>query len=94
MALSKLGQRVVLMDGNLSVPDVGPALGLDNTVGAEGREHTSQQWEGKILQGPSGVTVLTPANGAVWRQSIEINDSVRLINKLEELASSLEHPDY
>lgn len=90
IALSKLGQRVVLMDGNLSVPDICPALGLDNSIGAEGREHASQDWEGQILTGPSGVSVLTPANGAIWRQSIQINDTVKLINKLEELASSLD----
>ncbi|MDD7804482.1 MAG: P-loop NTPase [Endozoicomonas sp. (ex Botrylloides leachii)] len=90
MALSNLGQRVVLMDGNLSVPDVGPALGLDNTIGAEGRDHSSQPLEGQILTASSGVTVLTPANGAIWRQSIEINDTIKLINKLEELASSLD----
>ena len=78
------------MDGNLSVPDIGPALGLDNSIGAESREHASQNWEGQILSGPSGITVLTPANGSIWRQSIEINDTVRLISKLEELASSLD----
>ncbi|MDP0562761.1 MAG: P-loop NTPase [Candidatus Endonucleobacter sp. (ex Gigantidas childressi)] len=90
LSLSKLGQRVVLMDGNLSVPDIGPALGLDNSIGTGGKDISTQSWEGQILRGPSGITVLTPANGSIWRQSIEINDTITLISKLEGLASSLD----
>ena len=90
LAISQLGQRVVLMDGNLSVPDIGTTLGLNNSIGVESREHASHNWEGQLLPGPSGITVLTPDNGSVWRQSIEINDTVKLITKLEQLASSLD----
>ncbi len=90
IALSQSGQRVVLMDGNLSVPDIGPALGLNTNVATTGTESTDKRWEGEILQGPCGVNILAPADGAIWRQSIEINDSVRLISKLEELATALD----
>ncbi len=90
LALSQLGQRVVLMDGNLSVPDIGTALGLNCGAGVSSRDISNESWEGQILSGPSGVTVLTPANGSLWRQSIEVSDTVKLICKLEDLASSLD----
>ncbi|WP_263080326.1 P-loop NTPase [Endozoicomonas sp. Mp262] len=90
LALSELGQRVVLMDGNLSVPDVGTTLGLDFNSSLSTPENNSSFWDGEILSGPSGLTVLAPASGPMWRQSIGINDTVKMISKLEQLASSLD----
>lgn len=90
LALSEQGQRVVLMDGNLSVPDIRLALGLENDAGESFRENQTMGWEGEILSGPSGLMVLSPAADPLWRKSIGINDTINLIGQLENLASSLD----
>ena len=90
LALAGRGQRVVLMDGNLSVPDVGISLGLDKKLDVSSLSFDAQGMDSLMLSGPSGIKVLTPANDDDWRESIQIGDTVQLINQMDELASSLD----
>ena len=105
LALAKLGQRVVLMDGNLSVPDVEFTLGMNKdglkgqsssdlifSSSAEGElvsEAPSHQQKG-LLDGPSGVRVFIPAAQGDWKDSIQIIQAVELIQDMDDLASDLD----
>lgn len=105
LAMAKLGQRVVLMDGNLSVPDVEFTLGMNEeglkeqlssdfifSSPAEGEFATSSlghQQKG-LLDGPSGVRVFTPAAQGDWKDSIQIIQAVELIQDMDDLASDLD----
>ncbi|USE38603.1 P-loop NTPase [Endozoicomonas sp. SCSIO W0465] len=105
LALTKLGQRVVLMDGNLSVPDVEFTLGM-NKNGFKGHLSSSKnfssigddtvvneiinpQQEG-LLDGPLGVKVFTPAAQEEWKDNIQIVQAVELIQGMDDLASDLD----
>ncbi len=100
LALTKLGQRVVLMDGNLSVPDVEFTLGLDEEgkrdqllsefvfSGFSQEEVSSQQKV--LLDGPSGVRVYTPDADGEWQDNIQIIKAVELIQGMDDLASDLD----
>ncbi len=90
LALAKLGQRVVLMDGNLGVPDVGISLGLDKKLDISALSPDMEGMDSLLLSGPQGVKILTPANDDGWRESIQIGDTVQLINKMDTLESSLD----
>lgn len=90
LALAEQGQRVVLMDGNLAVPDVGITLGLDKQLDVSSLSFDAAGMDSLLLSGPSGLKVLTPANDDGWRKSIEIGDTVQLINQMDALASSLD----
>ncbi|WP_419535256.1 P-loop NTPase [Endozoicomonas sp.] len=105
LALAKLGQRVVLMDGNLSVPDVEFTLGMNkdglncqsssNLVFSSSDEGelvnggSSHQQKG-LLDGPSGVRVFTPTAQGDWKDSIQIVQAVELIQDMDDLASDLD----
>ncbi len=105
LALAKLGQRVVLMDGNLSVPDVEFTLGMNkdglncqsssNLVFSSSDECelvngvSSHQQKG-LLDGPSGVRVFTPTAQGDWKDSIQIVQAVELIQDMDDLASDLD----
>ena len=94
LALAGKGKRVVLMDGNLAVPDVGVSLGLekDLEVTCPGARNAQEPGEHIPLlrEGPAGISVLTPGGRAIWRESIEIGHAVRMIDSLESLAPSLD----
>lgn len=103
LALAKLGQRVMLMDGNLAVPDVGITLGLEKpldigdlssglrNVDKWSQEHSDDNsQDGVVLEGPSGIKVYAPASQDQWRECIQINDAVQLIAKMDALAPSLD----
>ncbi len=90
LALAEQGERVVLMDGNLAVPDVGIALGLDSKLDINEWSLDCESDTGLLLSGPSGIKILTPALDYEWRECIETGDTVRLIDRLEVLATSLD----
>lgn len=105
LALNKLGQRVVLMDGNLSVPDVEFTLGMNQEVNKDqvssDLSFPSYAGEGvaddeinhqhkELLDGPSGVRVFTPAARGEWRDNIQIIQAVELIQGMDDLVSDLD----
>ena len=90
LVLAEQGQRVVLMDGNLAVPDVGVSLGLDKELDVNSVSPVAESMDSLLLSGPSGIKVLSPANEHRWRERIEIADTVHLINQMDALASSLD----
>ena len=90
LVLAEQGQRVVLMDGNLAVPDIGVSLGLDKHLDTSPMPPETEGMDSLLLSGPSGIKVLTPANELRWRERIEIGDTVHLINQMDALASSLD----
>ena len=99
LALAKLGQRVVLMDGNLSVPDVESSMGLDGDVNKMPLEPTGLSSEGEeksayqkleFLDGPFGVKIFTPKAKEGWKDSIQIFQAVELIQRMDELVSDLD----
>lgn len=105
MALTKLGQRVVLMDGNLSVPDVEFTLGLNkegerdqlssdlifSEFGQEVASHKKLNCQQKVLlDGPSGIRVYTPDAEGEWQDKIQIIKAVELIQDMDDLASDLD----
>ncbi|MGI2028229.1 P-loop NTPase [Endozoicomonas acroporae] len=105
LAMAKLGQRVVLMDGNLSVPDVEFTLGMNEEGIKEqlssdfifsspaedefATESLGDQQKG-LLDGPSGVRVFTPTAQGDWKDSIQIIQAVELIQDMDDLASDLD----
>ncbi|MGO0308174.1 P-loop NTPase [Endozoicomonas acroporae] len=105
LAMAKLGQRVVLMDGNLSVPDVEFTLGMNEEGLKEqlssdfifsspaedelATESSGDQQKG-LLDGPSGVRVFTPTAQGDWKDSIQIIQAVELIQDMDDLASDLD----
>ena len=90
LVLAEQGQRVVLMDGNLAVPDVGVSLGLDKDLDVSTVSPAAEGMDSLLLSGPSGIKVLSPASENGWRDRIEIRDTVHLINQMDVLASSLD----
>ncbi|WP_257266828.1 P-loop NTPase [Endozoicomonas sp. ONNA2] len=105
LAMTKLGQRVVLMDGNISVPDVEFTLGM-NKDGLKGQlssdfifsssaecELASDVYSHQrkcLLDGPSGVRVFTPDPQGEWKDSIQVIQAVELIQDMDDLASDLD----
>lgn len=93
LAMSKLGQRVVLMDGNLDAPDIGFSLGLNTAHLPEGNQSSSEsavlQLPGELVEGPGGIRVFTP-KGKDWHDCIQATQVVGLIQGLDELASDLD----
>nr|MDT0252945.1 P-loop NTPase [Endozoicomonas sp.] len=105
LTLAKLGQRVVLMDGNLSVPDVEFTLGLNKEgsreplssdlmfpeCGQEALNHERLSSQQKVLlDGPSGVRVYTPDAEGEWQDNVQIIKAVELIQGMDDLASDLD----
>ncbi|MRI32404.1 hypothetical protein EOPP23_05325 [Endozoicomonas sp. OPT23] len=89
LSLANNGRRVVLMDGNLAVPDVGISLGLEKNLNVE-RQKEGQDIANFIKEGPSGVHVLTPLGQPIWRETVETGQAVRMIESLESLSPSLD----
>ena len=92
LALAKKGRHVVLMDGNLDVPDVGVCLGLEKNVDMSANESSDSDTNdhGLLKQGPSGVQVLMPGGQPIWRESVNVGHAVAMIDSLESLAPSLD----
>ncbi|MCW7554168.1 P-loop NTPase [Endozoicomonas gorgoniicola] len=92
LALAKKGRKVVLVDGNLDVPDVGVTLGLEKDLDMNAPETSRIEayGHGLLRQGPSGVNVLTPGGKPIWRESINVSHAVEMIDSLEPLAPSLD----
>ena len=92
LALARKGRKVVLVDGNLDVPDVGVTLGLEKDLDMNAPEtgRLEAYDHGLLKHGPSGVNVLTPGGKPIWRESINIGQAVAMIDSLEPLAPSLD----
>ena len=92
LALAQKGRKVVLVDGNLDVPDVGVTLGLEKTLDMNAPETLDVEPydHGLLSQGPSGINVLTPGGKPIWRESIHVGQAVEMIDSLEPLAPSLD----
>lgn len=105
LALAKLGQRVVLMDGNLSVPDIELILGVDGNgpgfplsfdssfssiVNDEFANEVADSQQDGLLNGPSGVKVFTPAIQGDWKDAFRIIQAVELIQGMDDLSSNLD----
>ncbi|KEQ17351.1 MinD/ParA family ATP-binding protein [Endozoicomonas numazuensis] len=89
LALSNNRRRVVLMDGNLAVPDVGISLGLEKKLDVA--DFNSDEENSSFMQdGPSGLKVLTPRGEPIWRETVETGQAVRMIESLESLAPTLD----
>lgn len=97
LVMSKLGQRVVLMDGNLDAPGVGFSLGLHRSSQAscetpfsvladvESTEVQSQE----LVDGPGGIRIFTPEEKR-WNDRVQISQAVELIQSMDRLASDLD----
>ncbi|OED41406.1 hypothetical protein ACH42_14155 [Endozoicomonas sp. (ex Bugula neritina AB1)] len=90
LALAERGERVMIMDGNMAVPDVGISLGLDKHLDVSALSPDMEDMDSLLLSGPQGVKILTPANDDGWRDSIQVGDTVQLINRMDKLAPSLD----
>ncbi|AMO57542.1 hypothetical protein GZ77_14755 [Endozoicomonas montiporae] len=92
LALAKKGRKVVLVDGNLDVPDVGVTLGLEKDLDMNAPDISQLEAydHGLLRQGPAGVNVLTPGGKPIWRESISVGHAVEMIDSLEPLAPSLD----
>ena len=94
LALSNKGRKVVLMDGNLDVPDVGVTLGLEKNLDMNAQHNIQHVPEannhGLLREGPAGIGILTPGGKPIWRESIHIGQAVEMIDSLESLAPSLD----
>lgn len=92
LALANKGRKVVLMDGNLDVPDVGVTLGLEKDLDMNIPETLEAKLNGHGLlsEGPSGISILTPGGKPIWRESIDVGQAVKMIDSLEYLAPSLD----
>ncbi|PJE79507.1 Flagellum site-determining protein YlxH [invertebrate metagenome] len=90
LALIKQGKRVVLMDGDLSVPDISASMGLYPDLPLIDDKTIPVHRDIRVLNAPSGLTVLSPVGEIPWRKTTGVNDSVQLINQLDILASSLD----
>lgn len=93
LALANNGRRVVLMDGNLAVPDVGISLGLDKHLDVNHLQSDMMSEEDDhcfLKEGPSGISVLTPRGQPIWRETVGIGQAVNMIDSLESLAPSLD----
>ena len=97
LVMSKLGQRVVLMDGNLDAPGVGFSLGLQRSSQASCEtpfsvladvESTKVQCE-ELVDGPGGIRVFTPEEKR-WNDRVQISQAVELIQGMDRLASDLD----
>ena len=89
LSLANNGRRVVLMDGNLAVPDVGICLGLEKNLNVV-RQPSDRDISSYIKSGPSGIHVLTPLGQPIWRETVETGQAVEMISSLESLAPSLD----
>ena len=97
LVLSKFGQRVVLMDGNLDAPGVGFSLGLHGSSQAscetpfsvladvESTEVQSQE----LVDGPGGIRIFTPEEKR-WNDRVQITQAVELIQGMDRLAADLD----
>ncbi|WP_257281968.1 P-loop NTPase [Endozoicomonas sp. ISHI1] len=89
LALTNNGRRVVLMDGNLAVPDVGISLGLEKKLDMTHFD-ASDSFSSFIQDGPQGLKVLSPKGEPIWRETVETGHAVRMIESLESLAPTLD----
>lgn len=95
LALAKLGQRVVLMDGDLSVPDVEFTLGVNNkknikVLSSNLLFSTIEEKHKGLRDGPSGVRLYTPTEDGEWQDSIQVIKAVELIQGMDDLESELD----
>ena len=93
LAMSKQGQRVVLLDGNLDAPGVGFSLGLNTVRTPQSSQASSEasfslSCEG-LVDGPGGIKVFTPGAKA-WNDSVQTTQAVALIQGMDSLASGLD----
>lgn len=99
LVISKLGQRVVLMDGNLDAPGVGFSLGSHLTGSSQATSETSfsapavveskkVQCEG-LTDGPGGIRIFTPGEKS-WSDRVQIAQAVELIQGMDGLAPGLD----
>ncbi|WP_299726050.1 P-loop NTPase [uncultured Endozoicomonas sp.] len=95
LALTKLGQRVVLMDGDLSVPDVEFTLGVNkknnrDLLSSNLLFSTIEEKHKGLQDGPSGVRLYTPMEDGEWQDSIQTIKAVELIQGMDALESELD----
>ena len=95
LALAKLGQRVVLMDGDLSVPDVEFTLGVNKKDNIELLSSsvlfsTIKEKQNGFRDGPSGVQLYTPIDEGEWQDSVATIKAVELIQEMDALKPELD----
>ncbi len=93
LAMGQLGQRVVLMDGNLDVPGVGFSLGLNTVDTSQSNQRSSEAsfslpCKG-LIDGPGGIRVFTPGP-EVWSHRRQTTQAVALIQGMDDLSSGLD----
>lgn len=99
LVMSKSGQRVVLMDGNLDAPGVGFSLGSHLPGSSEAScessfsvpadvESKEVQCEG-LIDGPGGIRIFTPGEKS-WNERLQIALAVELIQGMDGLAPGLD----
>ena len=99
LVMSKSGQRVVLMDGNLDAPGVGFSLGSHLPGSSEAScessfsvpadvESKEVQCEG-LIDGPGGIRIFTPGERS-WNERLQIALAVELIQGMDGLAPGLD----
>ena len=86
LALTKRNQQVVLMDGDLTVPNILPSMGIQTDSPTLGSENHKVQ----TFLDPSGLKILSTIGHPPWKTTTSINDSLHLISKLDALSPSLD----
>ena len=97
LVLARLGQRVVLMDGDLSVPDIKTTLGLSTKEmnGLKKEDFLSFSLaercpDTEVFSDAAEVRVFTPKAEDVWKDDIKVAHAVELIQDMDDLASDLD----
>lgn len=89
-ALSKLGNRVLLMDADMGLANVDILLGLQTDYNLSHVLDGKKELREVIVEGPSGLRIIPAASGVKRMAQLNAMENAGIINAFSELADDLD----
>ena len=86
LALTRLGQRVQLLDGNLGLGNIDVHLGLTANSSIKDFFNQRKRFREIVLEGPHGISIIPAGSGFPELTNLDASQRISLLNEIDSIA--------